>query len=83
MLVGFSNARLPKTRQGRSILETLPRQQMPPDIFAQQQMSVELRKRIRKLGWIGMEDEAKRLEVRLRRKSYAGSVLAAHHDDTD
>ncbi len=54
-------------------------QQKPPDISARQQAN-ELIKLIRKLRWMGMEEEAERAETALGGVSPADSVLAAPHD---
>lgn len=54
-------------------------QQKPPDGLADQRASNELVKLIRKLRWIGMEEEAETLEdeLTLRRVAAADSVIAA------
>jgi hypothetical protein len=54
-------------------------QQKPPDMSARQQAN-EFIKLIRKLRWMGMEEEAERVETALAGISPAGSVLAAPHD---
>ena len=54
-------------------------QQNHPDTSARQQVN-ELIKLIRKLRWMGMEEEAKRAETALGGVSPADSVLAAPHD---
>jgi hypothetical protein len=60
----------------------MPRkQQKPSDVSAEQRTSNELVKLIRKLRWMGMEEEAERVETELacdvRR---ADSVLATSHE---
>jgi hypothetical protein len=51
-----------------------------PDISAQQRTSNELVKRIRKLRWIGMEEEAWALQQQARRLPCSNPVLAAPHE---
>ena len=55
-----------------------PRKQQPSDISARQRASNELVKLIRKLRWLGMEEEAQGLQKELerRRATAADSVLA-------
>ena len=55
-----------------------PRVQRPPDTSAKQRASNELVKLIRKLRWIGMEEEAQGLQKELERRRAAStdSVLA-------
>ena len=56
--------------QGRKI--TTPQDHKRP--------SVEALDLIRKLRWIGMEEEAERVEMQLRETTLAGSVIAAVHE---
>ena len=49
--------------------------QRPPDVSPKQMASRDLIKKIRKLRWIGMDDEAKRLRVALYQESAADVVL--------
>ncbi len=60
-------------------METLLRQQECPDVSTEQRRSSELVKRIRKLRWMGLEGEARRMQVQLALCGGAGadSVLAA------
>ena len=46
--------------------QALQSYQKLPDVSAEQKASIELLKRVRKLRWIGMEDEARRLQAALR-----------------
>ncbi len=57
----------------------LEQQQKPPDTSLVHKASNELIKLIRKLRWMGMEEEAKGLQTELtrRRAAAADSVLAA------
>lgn len=59
-------------------METLLEQQQPPDTSTVHRASNELVKLIRKLRWIGMEEEAHGLQKELtrRRATAADSVLA-------
>jgi hypothetical protein len=41
---------------------------------------VEVLHLIRKLRWIGMEEEAKRVEMQLRETTLAGGVITATHE---
>ena len=52
----------------------------PPDGSGEQRSARELVKRIRKLRWMGMEEEAQRLQVALRRIEDTDCVLAAPRD---
>jgi hypothetical protein len=64
-------------------MEILLGQQNPPDVSAEQQTSNELVKLIRKLHWIGMEQEAEGAETQLaqlRRVTPADGVFAGPHD---
>jgi hypothetical protein len=59
-------------------METLLRQQECPDVSIEQRRSSELVKRIRKLRWMGLEGEARRMQVQLAScdGTRADSVLA-------
>jgi hypothetical protein len=52
----------------------------PPDSSGEQRSARELVKRIRKLRWMGMEEEAQRLQVALRHIEDTDCVLAAPRD---
>jgi len=56
-------------------------QQKPPDVLSRQQAN-ELVKLIRKLRWMGMQEEAERVQMRLAQCPVppADSVLATPHD---
>ena len=71
---------LPTTRA--DLLEMRRDQQKPPNRLAEQQASNELVKLIRKLRWMGLEEEAERVEdeLVLRRVAAADSVIAAPRD---
>jgi hypothetical protein len=60
-------------------METLLQQQECPDVSMEQRRSSELVKRIRKLRWMGLEGEARRMQVQLALcgGTRADSVLAA------
>jgi hypothetical protein len=53
--------------------------QKPPDVLAEQRASNKLVKLIRKLRWMGMEEEAERIQIELEQRDIppADSVLAA------
>lgn len=63
-------------------METPLEQQKPPDTSAVHRASNELIKLIRKLRWMGMDEEAKGLqnELKRRRATAADSVLATPRD---
>lgn len=63
-------------------METRPNQQQPPDGLAEERASNELVKLIRKLRWMGMEQEAEKAEhqLTLRRVQAADSVVASSHE---
>jgi hypothetical protein len=48
---------------GRTSMEMLDDQQSVPDVSAEQRASNELIKRIRKLRWMGMREEAERVQM--------------------
>ena len=52
-------------------METLGQSQTVPDVSAPQRATVELVKRIRKLRWIGLREEADRLQIALSGRRYA------------
>jgi hypothetical protein len=58
----------------------LARNERRPDVAGEQKAACDLVKRIRKLRWMGMEEEAERLQVELRGIRQADSVLAAPAD---
>ena len=61
----------------------MPRkQQKPSDVSAEQRTSNELVKLIRKLRWMGMEEEAERVHAELAQcgAQPADSVVAASHE---
>ncbi len=60
-------------------MEAPHEQQKRPDVSARQQAN-ELIKLIRKLRWMGMEEEAERVQSALRGGPPADSVVAAPHD---
>jgi hypothetical protein len=70
-----------QSRTSRTAMET-PRKQQPSDTSAGQRASNELVKLIRKLRWLGMEEEAQGLQKELerRRATAADSVLATAAD---
>lgn len=59
--------------------DTLPPDR-PADVSGEQKSARELVKRIRKLRWMGMEEEAQRLQIALRRIEDTDCVLAAPRD---
>lgn len=57
-------------------MEAHMRAQDLPDVSAEQRASNEMIKLIRKLRWMGMESEARRLQVSLRGAARSDSVVA-------
>ena len=57
-----------------------PRPQEDSELLAEQRASNELIKRIRKLRWIGMEDEARKVQSSLRSIPSRDPVLAGPRD---
>lgn len=51
-----------------------------PDVSVEERTSKELVKRIRKLRWIGMEEDAKRMESMLRQMEPRDALLAVPRD---
>jgi hypothetical protein len=54
--------------------------ELSPDLPGEPKSARELVKRIRKLRWMGMEEEAQRLQAALRRIEDTDCVLAAPRD---
>jgi hypothetical protein len=63
-------------------MEKSLKQQKPPEVAAEQRTSNELIKLIRKLRWMGMEEEAERVQTELAQSGTrpADSVLAASRE---
>lgn len=63
-------------------MEKSLKQQKPPEVSAEQRTSNELIKLIRKLRWMGMEEEAERVQTELAHSGVrpADSVLAASRE---
>lgn len=51
-----------------------------PELSPEERITRELVKRIRKLRWIGMEEEAQRLQAALSGRTYADGVLVLPMD---
>jgi hypothetical protein len=70
-----------RTRLGKTSMENRP-DQMPPRVSSEQKRSGELVKLVRKLRWIGMEDEAEQVEKQLllQQVPAADSVIAASRE---
>jgi hypothetical protein len=58
-------------------METLLEQPECPDVSAEQRRASELVKLIRKLRWMGLEEEAEHVQMAQFRESAGNSVLAA------
>ncbi len=59
-------------------------QQRPPESLAEQRASSELVKLVRKLRWMGLEDEAEKMENQLiQREAAAADSVLAMPSDTD
>ena len=54
-----------------------------PDVAPEQRRLVDLMKRIRKLRWLGMEQEAAELQRALTRVPPEGAIIMASPRDTD
>ncbi len=59
---------------------SLSGEEKPPQVSSEQQAAVELVKQIRKLRWMGMEDEARALQRALTHARRAPNVLANPSD---
>ena len=58
-----------------------PRQaQMPPEVSTPKRASNDMIKRIRKLRWMGMEDEAREVQEAMRSNASRDVVLAGPRD---
>jgi hypothetical protein len=54
--------------------------QQQPDMYATERESRKLVDRILKLRWLGMEDEAERMQLALRTKETNATLLAGPYD---
>jgi hypothetical protein len=74
-------ASIVRTRLGKTSMQNRP-DQMPPRVSSEQKRSGELVKLVRKLRWIGMEDEAEQVEKQLllQQLPAADSVIAASRE---
>jgi hypothetical protein len=63
-----------------NVMEQVSHATRHPDVSPEQREARERVKRIRKLRWIGMEQEAQRLQAALGNGEMAGSVLAGSHE---
>ena len=65
----------------RTSMEMRSDQQKPPDVLQERRTSNELVEQIRKLRWMGLEEEAVIVQDELNlRRTTADSVVAASHD---
>ncbi len=63
-------------------MEAISRSLERADVSTEEELSNELVKRIRKLRWIGMEEEAEQLQMMLR-KGHQAEILLSSPCDTD
>jgi hypothetical protein len=75
-----NNQRRNLRKMGEAPMGPSARKEQRPDVAGEQRAACDLVKRIRKLRWMGMEEEAERLQVELRRIRQTDSVLAAPLD---
>jgi hypothetical protein len=61
-------------------LQMMRERQERPDVSPEQRAAAELVKRIRKLRWIGMEEEAEQLQITLSRTGFTNCVFAEPQD---
>jgi len=61
-------------------VQEFPKMPQRPELSPEERITRELVKRIRKLRWIGMEKEAKRLQAALSGRTCADSVLVLPMD---
>ena len=61
-------------------MQGVPKELQRLELSREERATQELVKRIRKLRWIGMEEEAKRLQAALSRRTCADSVLVLPMD---
>ena len=61
----------------------LPSEPKPSDAAAEQRASNNLIRLIRKLRWMGMDDEAKRMQIELMQRAVAEDSVLARPRDTD
>jgi hypothetical protein len=65
---------------GRSPLEIRSVARTRPDVSVEERLASEFTKRIRKLRWMGMDDEARQLQCALRHARVTDTLLAAPYD---
>lgn len=61
-------------------METIQEAREQPDVSLEQRTSRELAKLVRKLRWIGMEEEAEQVQFVLRRIDMTSALLAGPFD---
>jgi hypothetical protein len=61
-------------------MQTVRNGRQPPDLSAEQRLSSDLAKRIRKLRWLGMQQEAEQLQMTLRRVPHTECVIVVPRD---
>jgi hypothetical protein len=72
-----------KRVSGRTFMAMTLQQPKPHDLPETESRANDLVKRIRKLRWMGMEEEAERLQAELIRKCAAADSVIATPRDTD
>jgi hypothetical protein len=65
---------------GRASMQTVRNGCQPPDLSAEQRLSSDLARRIRKLRWLGMQQEAEQLQMTLRRGPHTECVIVVPRD---
>src|SRR5438552_19016841 len=81
--VGHERKRKSKRVSGRTFMPMTLQQPKPHDPPESESRANDLVKRIRKLRWMGMEEEAQRLQAELTRRSAAADSVIATPRDTD
>ena len=61
-------------------MQGAPNKLLPPELSREERVTQELVKHIRKLRWIGMEEEAERLQAALSGRTCADCVLVLPMD---
>jgi len=79
-VTGNSRASIHNRSIGRSPVEIRSVARTRPDVSVEERLASEFTKRIRKLRWMGMEDEARQLQRALRHARVTDTLLAAPYD---
>jgi hypothetical protein len=66
---------------GRASMQRLRERRQPPGLSAEQRVSTDLARRIRKLRWLDIQQEAEQLQMTLRRVPHTECVIVVPRDN--